>query len=337
VNCILVTGASGFVGRELVKTLSSHGICGLATGRTPTPDLPGGWKGYSREAVLNGPILTNIPKAVIHLEVRQHVSKPKPADILDFQAVNVDGTRKWLAWATATGIQKFVFASSVKAVRPGSGETLEDVSAESVDPYGRSKALAEAAVREWASADESRQATILRFAPVYGPRNEANLAAFAAQVARGRPCYVGRGTTLKSVVSLRNAVAALEFAVNLKSAGLRIFNCSDPTTLSVAALAELIAEASAAPKPKGIPESLAKLGAIIGDIFEWAVGVTPSITTARLRAITTDTAFPPHALLASGFEHVQTTQDGIDELVNWMRREGRLSGRESGQQTRPVS
>lgn len=315
---MLVTGASGFIGRELVKTLSLKGINGVATGRTRPPTLPAGWEALSRNEVLDAGALRFIPRRIVHLEVRQHVANPTPAQIVEFQGVNIDGTKRWLDWATAVGIKTFVFASSVKAVRIVSGVAFEDAAPEDQDPYGQSKAAAEEAVREWAKADPSRQATILRFAPVYGPGNVANLAAFARQVMRGKPCYIGNGDTRKSVVSLRNAVTAILHALDTPSAGLRTFNCSDADSLSVFELAHMIAAAANSPRPRGIPKGIARAAAIFSDAVQRIAGVQLPLTSARLQALTTDATYPPEKLVGSGFRHAQTTEQGIREMVEWI-------------------
>ena len=208
----LVTGASGFVGRGLLQLLADHGHTGIATGRTPPTNLPAGWQGVARERVLSNAVDATTVNAIIHLEVKQHVPSPTPTDVDDFEFVNVAGTREWLDWAARHGVERFVFASSIKAVAPSNGPNFETAPLEPDAPYGRSKARGEMLVRKWAAADRGRRAVILRPAPVYGPGNEANLNAFVRQVLAGRPCLVGAGTTRKSLVSRGNLAAALEWA-----------------------------------------------------------------------------------------------------------------------------
>ena len=94
-------------------------------------------------------------------------------------------------------------------------------------------------MREWVKGDAARAAVILRPAPVYGPGNEANLAAFVRQIRAGRPCLVGAGTTRKSIVSRANLAAALEFAALRAQPGVEVFNVSDRETPSLADLATL--------------------------------------------------------------------------------------------------
>lgn len=299
----LVTGASGFVGRHLVRRLAAHGHTGIATGRTPPADLPTGWTAAARSDLLQDTLRDC--DALIHLEVKQHAPRPTAADIEAFEAVNAGGTRDWLGWASRNGVQRFMLTSSIKAARPDG-------------PYGASKARAEAAVQEWAAADRSRQATILRPAPVYGPGNEANLAAFVRQVIAGRPCLVGEGSVRKSVVSVANVTAAIEFLANRKTPGSAVFTVTDPVTLSLRDLATLIADLAGSPPPRSIPRMVARIAAPLGDTITAVTGREMPLTTARLRALDEESVFSCDDLVAAGFQHPQTTREGLAELVGAM-------------------
>jgi len=255
----------------------------------------------------------------VHLEVKQHVPRPTAADGREFAEVNVDGTRAWLDWAGRRGGSRFLLVSSIKAVAAGSGPNLEDAPPETVAAYGRSKAEAERAVCDWAAADPGRSAVILRPAPVYGPGNEANLAAFVRQILAGKPCLIGRGETRKSIVSLGNLCGAIEFAIERCRPGCQVFNVADRETPSLGELAGVIAELAGAAPPKRIPAWVAAAAAPIGDAIEAATGRDFPLTTARLRAIRETTIFPCDKLIAAGFVHPQTTREGIAEMVAWAR------------------
>ena len=311
----LVTGASGFVGRGLLQLLAAHGHTGIATGRTPPANLPAGWQGVARDRVLSTAVDATNVDAVIHLEVKQHVPSPTPSDVDDFEFVNVAGTREWLDWAARHGVERFVFASSIKAVAPSNKANFETAPLEPDTPYGHSKARGETLVRKWAAADRTRRAVILRPAPVYGPGNEANLNAFVRQVLAGRPCLVGAGTTRKSLVSRGNLAAALEWAAVNAQPGSDVYNVSDRDTLTLADLAATIAELGGAPRPRAVPELIARLAAPVGDLITKLTGRDFPMTTARLRALREQSIFPSDKLAAAGFQHPQTTREGLAEML----------------------
>lgn len=329
---LLVTGASGFVGRGLLPWLTARGHGGVATGRTLPEALPPGWRAVRRDDVLEHGLREPID-AVIHLEVKQHVPQPSAADIEAFEAVNVGGTRAWLGWAAAHGIQTFVHLSTVKAVVPTAGSTTEEATLETQAPYGRSKARAEQEVRRWAAESPQRRAVILRSAPVYGPGNSANLAAFARQVLAGKPCLIGAGLTRKSIVSRTNLVAAIEFAATNAGAGCEVFNVSDASAPSLQELATTIAELGGARAPRRIPAWLASVAAIAGDCIERCTGREFPLTSSRLAAIREATIFPSEKLLAAGYHHPQTTREGLAEMIAWIQSEDAKAGAAPGSGT----
>ena len=320
---VLVTGSRGFVGRGLCPRLAAHGHTGIASGRELPLGMPAGWTGETRQTLFDDAAWPrqHLPAldAVIHLEVKQHVPRPTRADVDAFAAVNVAGTREWLEWASRRGIGCFIFLSSIKAVAAGRGPTGESSPPQRESPYGRSKAEAETAVREWAAADPGRRAVILRPAPVYGPGNEANLTAFVRRILVGKPCLIGRGETRKSVVSLANLCEAIEFAATTAEPGCEVFNVSDRETPSLAELAGLIAELADTSPPKRIPRWLARLAAPIGDVIETMTARDFPLTTARLKAIEETTIFPSDKLVAAGFVHPQTTREGLAEMIAWAK------------------
>jgi len=323
---LIVTGASGFVGRGLLTWLSGRGHGGVATGREPPGHLPAGWRAARRAAVLSGADEADGVDAVIHLEVKHHVTRPTPADIRGFHQVNVDGTQDWLDWASRHSVRRFLFLSSIKAVSPGDEtERVADETglsggrhAEPDTPYGRSKSAAEAAVRDWALADPDRIAVILRPAPVYGPGNEANLAAFVQQVVAGKPCLIGLCDAQKSVVARTNLAAAIEFALRVPIAGCEVFNVSDRETYSLGQLADMISALAGAPPPRRIPRPLAGCVAFMGDAISAVTGKDFPLTTTRMKQMLATSVFPCSKLMAAGFEHPQTTQQGLAEMLEWM-------------------
>lgn len=322
---LLITGASGFIGRALVERLAAAGDGGVVTGRTPPAGVPRGWHAVSRDEVLGDGVECRGIDAIIHLEVRQHVTRPTPADVRSFWDANVLGTRQWLQWADRNHVRRFVFTSSIKAVAAADNaervaviDCADFTGGEPDMAYGRSKAWAECAVCEWAAARPERIAVILRPAPVYGPGHGANLAAFARQVVAGRPCLIGSSDARKSVVSRTNLIAAIAFAAAWDTPGCDVFNVSDRDTVSIGRLADMIATLANAPRPKRIPEAAARLVALIGDALGKVSGLDCALTTARMKQLLSSSEFPSDKLIAAGFRHPQTTEQGLQEMVQWM-------------------
>ena len=147
---ILVTGATGFVGRALCARLLYDNSCVRGT-LLPSEDsslLVPGVEGFVVDPL--GPdtdwnaALVGV-KTVIHLAARVHIMKDTSVDPLaDFRLTNVAGTEKLARDAVQAGVKRLVFISSIKV----NGEEAEIPYSESspahpVDAYGKSKWEAE--------------------------------------------------------------------------------------------------------------------------------------------------------------------------------------------------
>jgi UDP-glucose 4-epimerase len=322
---VLITGSSGFVGRHLAAELARCGHGGICVARRPIL-TPAGWTSARREDVLTGanPRLTHWPDCVLHLEVKQHVASPSAADIAEFTTVNVDGTQAWLDWAARHRVPRFVYFSTIKAVRPSpDGPTFESAAGPGLTPYGASKWAAEERVRGWAAGDPSRSCLIVRPAVIYGPGNEGNMAAMVSAIRRGRFFLVGAGNNIKSLVSVRNVAAAIAHLIDRMQAGVvQTYNLVDWESRNVRELDGIIRgllgrRGNSATLPPGVASALARSG----DLFV-RLGVRSfPLTSSRLAALLETTNFSGDRLVESGFAHPETTLQGLTEMVKSVTRE----------------
>jgi len=193
---ILVTGASGALGSELVPRLRERGwrVRALVHGR-PAVGADEAVAGDVRdEEALAGAL--NRTDAVIHLAARTHARRTR-----DYHAVNVIGTRALVTAARRGGVARLVLAST-RAIDPRGGA------------YSASKAEAERAVRE-----SGLDFAIVRLPELYGGRRELGVDALVTRVRRGRPVpLVGRGGYEVCPITLKDAAAALVAAVESPAA-----------------------------------------------------------------------------------------------------------------------
>jgi len=316
---VIVTGASGFVGRRLCRDLAAAGISGIAVSRRPIDSLPPGWQWRERAALLAERDSVAVGDVVVHLEVKHHVATPNRSDCAEFTRVNVEGTEEWLRWCDDRSIARFIYFSSIKAV--GASDCCQDeaVEAEPATPYGQSKREGERRVRRWAEQAE-RRALILRPAVVYGPGSTANIFAMVRAIDRGVFFFAGENVNVKSLVSLRNVTAAVVYLIPRLSAGCNIFNLVDRTSCTVREIATAVTQELGRPQlPRTLPLSLLRPTAALGDFLKRVGSNLFPINSARLDALIETTYFSPEKLTSTGFVHPQTTREGLREMVAWYR------------------
>lgn len=166
---IALTGGTGFVGRELLRDLTTQSLPVRALARNPPPrqlttDTGAEWilGDLSSESALSS--LVGGAETVIHL-----AGATKAKDASEFREVNALSTAVLVQRARAAGVRHFVHVSSLTAQRPA------------VSAYAQSKADSEKLAAENAG---SMALTIVRAPAVLGPGDNATRALFSA-LARG--------------------------------------------------------------------------------------------------------------------------------------------------------
>ena len=206
---VLVTGASGFIGRPLCDRLSrTENVVLVATARS------GLRSSVSVPLVLRdvGPDsgwhdLLNSVDVVVHLAAHVHVTR-NTGDPGEFRRVNVDGTLNLARQAADHGVKRFVYLSSVKV----NGESTDEGDAFSAidDPapvgaYAVSKHEAETGLRALLHP-HSMEYTIIRAPLVYGPGVKANFYNLMRLVHKGIPLPLAGIDNARSMVALDNLV-----------------------------------------------------------------------------------------------------------------------------------
>ncbi|MFN8526601.1 MAG: NAD-dependent epimerase/dehydratase family protein [Chloroflexota bacterium] len=187
---VLVTGASGFLGRHVVAALASAGLMVETLHR-----------GQSLEGHRHHQVDVRSPEAraaagaadvIVHLAGRGNVAESlaRPFEYNDLNAV---GTLNLLEGARHRGAH-FILSSTQRIYAPSEGRMPEDHRVAPADPYAVAKLVAERWVGMYARFCEL-PATILRFFSVYGPGqvgqgNSGVVSIFAQRARAGLPLVV---------------------------------------------------------------------------------------------------------------------------------------------------
>jgi len=282
---VLVTGASGFVGRILIKALAAPDMPIRAAARHPAnilssphvepvelPDLASGpdWL----------PLLENVD-AVVHLAGIAHAGKRIADDRYD--RVNRAATAT-LARACAARNVRLIFISSIRAqTGPVADRILTETQApHPTDAYGRSKLAAEEAIR-----GSGARFTILRPVVMYGPGVKGNIAALLKLADTSLPLpFAGLGNQ-RSLLAVDNLVSAVRHSLAQPGMQDETYIVADDGPVSLADMISIMRIACGRrPRLYALPPALfsAPLWLIgRGDLWE-RIGGTLVVDTAKLRA-----------------------------------------------------
>ena len=246
---ILVTGGAGFIGSHITDLLIEKGhkvavIDDLSHGKRENINK----KAVFFKEDICSPLIKKIfdsfkPEVISHQAALVNVNQSLQQPLADV-SVNVGGTLQVLEAAKASKVRQVVFASSAAVY----GDAVEVPVKESqevrpISIYGVSKAAAEAYLRLY---QDHFITTILRYANVYGPRQDSRaeggvVAIFSQAIQKGRECRIfGNGRQTRDFVFVKD-VAQANYS-SIKKAKSGVFNVSAGREISILKLCCLCQE-----------------------------------------------------------------------------------------------
>lgn len=266
---VLVTGATGFVGRALCLRLLESGLrvraairnADRAHGLAPAVELcvvgeigaQTQWQDALREVAI-----------VVHLASGAGAPGASPWE--GFREVNVAGTRSLAVAAAAAGVSRLVFMSTIKVNgerTPDNKPFTELDRPQPEDAYGQSKWEAEQILKEHNAAGDL-SITILRPPIVYGPGAKGNLLALMKALHRGMPLPFASVHNRRSMIFIDNLIDAILVCMNAPIAAGKTYLVSDGEDLSTPDLTRALAAALGVPERLfPFPVAWLKLGATL--------------------------------------------------------------------------
>lgn len=273
---ILVTGATGFIGTNLLPYLRKNipGVEFLCLTRKKT-GKPGEllWEELAQRH-FDG------VDAVIHLAGLAHDTK-NTLDDSAYYKVNYELTKLLYDFYLKSNAHKFICVSSVKAA----ADTVEGVLTEDVHPtpvtaYGKSKLQAEEYIRQLSLGISHKSFYILRPSMVHGPGNKGNLNLLYKFAAKGLPYPLGAFNNSRSFLSIDNFCYVCHQLLT-RDIESGVYNLADDEPMSVIDLFGVIGSTIGKNAPVlKIPKSLVKAMAGLGTTLKLP------INTERLNKLT---------------------------------------------------
>jgi farnesol dehydrogenase len=321
---VLLTGGTGFLGKNVARSLAAagHSLRVLARGTSDLSGLPDGVE-VARGDVTDARSLMEAASgcgAVLHMAALVKMWVP---DRARFDAVNVGGIRNALAAAEAARA-RLVYTSSFIAIGPAGPEPADEARSHDMrrfrNDYERTKAHADAVAREAAAA--GRDVVILYPGVVYGPGDltDGNLVVkMVADHLAGRfPGIVGPGDRLWSYAYVDDVAAAHAAALAGAPPGARYFLAGD--NVAMTRFFEVLAEVSGTPPPRRhIPYgAAAALGYLM---FLWAelTGLPPQLTHEVVGVFREHWAYSSERAVRELGYRPTPLREGLRRTVEWLR------------------
>ena len=318
-----VTGASGFVGANLVRALLERGwrVRALVRGDARSLD------GLDVERVHGDLFAPALSDAMRGCDALFHVAATYSLWRRDRDAVmraNVDGTRSVLAAARAASVPRTVHTSSVAALGArddgvAADETYQSPPGRLIGAYKRSKYLAELEVRR--AVEGGQDVVIVNPTTPVGPwdAKPTPTGEIVVRFLTGRmPAYVDTGL---NVVDVRDVAAGHVLAYERGVAGERYILGNENLTLR--ALLDRLASITGRPAPRlRLPRLIPLAYAALGEFVLAPAGVRPDVALDSVRMAKQRMFYTAEKAVRELGLPQSSVSDALADAVTWFHDNG---------------
>lgn len=237
-----------------------------------------------------------------------------------FHKTNVYGAEMLCKAATKHGIKNIIFYSSVAVYGNNRQPSNEETSPNPINDYGHSKLLAEGVYETWAAKDPLRKVLVIRPAVVYGERNVANMYRLIQQIRKGLYFHIGKGKNIKSIVYVKNIVAATFYLMERMQTGVHIYNYADDEQLSSREIADTIATTIGKRKLITLPYWMVYCLGLPFDLLIKLTGKNLPVSTNRIIKLCTETYHTATKIKSAGFRALYKNKEGLARMISWMNK-----------------
>lgn len=258
---VLVAGASGVIGRQLIPQLTTagHEVAGFAR----SAHIVDGVKLRAVDALNRAAVAAAVeraaPDAIVHLLTAipaQIDPKRIDQDFAVTSRLRTEGTAHLLDAARAAGVDRVIAQGLGYAYDPNGSGPADESTPLWRDPP-RTFAPVLTALQQMEAALQEIHGTVLRFGHLYGPGSSyAADGSFVQQVRARQVPIVGGGTATFSFTHSRDAAAAVVAALEAPTPG--VYNVVDDDPALMSEWLPFLADRLGAPAPRNVPTFLAR-------------------------------------------------------------------------------
>lgn len=278
---VFITGASGFVGTNLMNYLRERQVDMVPFSRT---------KGHDYASIDANFLNDQNIGTIVHLAGKAHDLK-KVVDGQEYYRANTLLTQQLFDAFLTSSASVFIYISSIKAIADTTKEPLtEDMKPMPLTDYGKSKLAAEAYLLKQA-LPVGKRLYILRPCMIHGPGNKGNLNLLYQVAKRGIPYPLATFNNKRSFLTVENLCFVIDQLLK-RSIASGVYHVADDEPVSTIDLFSIIS-VSLGKKERlwRIPPSFIKLLARIGDV------ISLPLNSERLQKLTESYVVSNHKLI----------------------------------------
>ncbi|GAL11905.1 UDP-glucose 4-epimerase [Vibrio astriarenae] len=306
---ILVTGASGFIGTHLIRSLlgQSHQIFAL--------DILPPREKHSEVTYITKDVRDlsslDIPAKIDRIYNFAAVHTTPGHEDIEYFDTNIFGAIEITEFAKQHNTQEIIFTSSISVYGPNEASLNENSQLTPNSAYGYSKAQAEKIHFAWANDQKERRLTVVRPAVVFGEGEGGNFTRLAKVLKKGYFPFPGRKDTIKACIYVKELLNAIDYT-HTNNTHTVIFNGAFNHKYTIEQIIDTFTQVSF-PKVKKllIPEPLIMSIAKLIALFKgFGLGINPE----RITKLVKSTNIEPQFLAQSGYEY---QYDLSSSLKDW--------------------
>jgi nucleoside-diphosphate-sugar epimerase len=319
---VLVTGATGFLGTNLVKRLTESAeneIVAMVRGSSDTRIL----KGINIELLqcdlrMTGKIdrkQIGDVDVVIHLAGILNHPRVKRKE---YWKVNCEGTRKLAEVFLGSDIKQFIYGSTAAVSGPVQKPVDEEYSCVPFSDYEKSKLGGESEL-ERLHEENSFPITIIRQGLAYGPHDMRTLQLFRA-IGKGRFLVIGKGENLVQPTYVNDIIRGIILSMGKRNVIGRKFIITGGESVSMGDFYSCISKSMGASAPKRhIPRTLAMIAAMVSEKTGISMGGAP-LNTGVVNSLTRNYIYDiSRARTELGYEPGVSMESGVEKTAAWYR------------------